>query len=187
MFEDALTSIQKLGHFSPADIKLISAALNPMVIQKGAYVLQAPEVCQSVWFLNRGSMRQYVWDHENVEHTRNLFIEKDWILDSNSFTLQEPSLCNIQAFETCEMLALSMHSMHALIQKSPAFFQIGKLLASEPFRDDPNVAFLSLEEKYINLLKQRPLVIQTFPLKYIASYLGMTPETLSRIRRKLAC
>lgn len=185
MLKDALDAIQKLGQFSPEEIELVSAELHPEMIQKGEFLLKAGEVCQAAWFLNQGSMRQFMLDNENAEHTRNLFVEKDWILDDQSFTSQGPSLCNIQAFDTCEVLKLSIHSIHALIGKSASFFQIGKLLASEPFRRDSNTAFLSLEEKYLNLITNRPHIVQTFPLKHIASYLGMTPETLSRIRRKL--
>ena len=78
---------------------------------------------------------------------------------------------------------LNIHDLHALIGRSPSFFVLGKIL--EEIHDYQSQK-LSPDQKYKLLLEKRPEVIQTFPLKYISSYLGMTPETLSRVRSRIS-
>lgn len=110
-------------------------------------------------------------------------MENDFALDQSSFTSQKPSLFNMQALEDCELIELTVQSLHSLITMSPTFFALGKILDANT---RANYAHLKTpEEKYLALIQNRPQVIQRFPLKYIASYLNMTPETLSRVRGKV--
>ena len=108
-----------------------------------------------------------------------------WLVDHTSFVNQRPAIARIEAYEQATVVALGMESAHELMAQSPVFFQLGKLL-------DQGVAALRWKDelerpaaRYQYLLDHYPQVLQTFPLKYIASFLRMTPETLSRVRQRL--
>ena len=111
----------------------------------------------------------------------DLFTERDCALNQESFINRKPSNDVIKAFIDCEILILNIDSIHRLIKTSNAFLQLGKLMNSQNrllFFDNS----MSPLEKYNYVLENNPAFIQTFPLKYIASYLKITPETLSRVR-----
>lgn len=177
------SSIQSLGNFSPEHITQIMDRIEIRELERGEYILQQGQVCQSLYFVNSGSLRHYKDIDGYSELTINLFTESDWVIDHHSFVGQKPSQNNIQAFEDSTLLELTMHDIHDLIGRSPAFFMLGKVLENaEPTKEE---SIKPPEEKYRALLKNSPQIIQRFPLKYIASYLGMTPETLSRVRAKI--
>lgn len=183
MLKQFLKSIEQFGSFSEADQKLITEQLKPINLEKGTFILEQGRTCQSAYFVNKGSLRHYRDLDGYSEVTINLFIENNWVLDHTSFTSQSKSTNNIQAYEDCELLELSMQSMHELVALSPAFFRLGKIL--EPPRNEEKLQLKTPEERYIDLMNEKPELIQRFPLKHIASYLGMTPETLSRVRAKV--
>jgi CRP-like cAMP-binding protein len=108
------------------------------------------------------------------------------MLDYKSFTSQQPSLSIIQATEDSEVFELGVYDLHHLIRISDAFFQIGRIFQFALEQQGLQLQIPAPKERYTFLLRTKPQVIQRFPLKYIASYLGMTPETLSRVRRNLA-
>ncbi len=149
---------------------------------KGELLLDIGEVCKAFSFIIKGSFKQYFKNEELDEEITNLFIENDWVLNHQSFTAQKPSLYKIEAFEDSEILSINIHQLHELIRLHPSFFALGKILESI---DSGLKSKKTPEEKYVSLLDSRPEFIQKFPLKYIASYLGMTPETLSRVRSRI--
>ncbi len=154
--------------------------VNEKRVSKGVVLLSEGEVCRDLSFLLKGSFKQYHRNKELDEVIVNLFVEGDWVLNHQSFTSQKPSTHKIEAFEDSEILTINIHQLHELIGLYPSFFVLGKMLeASNPYD------LKTPEEKYIHLLETRPDFIQKFPLKYIASYLRMTPETLSRVRNKI--
>jgi len=185
MFEQVLQSIRKLGSFSEQEFDIFSKKLKVKNVEKDSFLLKQGKVCQSFCFINNGSLRQFFLTDDNSELTLNLFTENDWAFDYQSFTSQNPSTNYIQAFEDAEVFELDIHSFHELILQSQSFFKIGKLLEAGLLNDHLYNSISSPEEKYVSLLEKKPHWIQKFPLKYIASYLRMTPETLSRVRRKI--
>jgi CRP-like cAMP-binding protein len=186
MFESIRSSIQNLAYFTDAELALLVGRLKVISLAKGGYLLRENQVCQAVYFVNRGSFRHYQITDEIDETNLNLFIESDWVFDYQSFTSQKPSRAMIQAAEDSEVLALTVHDLHALIAESGSFFRLGHLLESALESSENRTANLSPETKYRKLLATKPQLIQRFPLRHIASYLGVTPETLSRVRKKLA-
>jgi CRP-like cAMP-binding protein len=184
MFENITRSIQSIGRFSDKDIPVFLSKLKTVTVQKDDLLLKQGKVSQSLYFVNKGSFRQYSVADSGDEITLNLFIENDWMLEYKSFTSQKPSASIIQATEDSEVFELSVYAFHELIGISEVFFQVGRILGTG-VQDDYNQR-TSPKEKYACLLATRPGVIQKFPLKYIASYLNMTPETLSRVRKSIA-
>ncbi|MEO9872165.1 Crp/Fnr family transcriptional regulator [Ekhidna sp.] len=178
---DAITkSMQSYGSFTAEELELFHSQLDKREIAKGESILDKGETCMEISFLKQGSFKQFYRNSELDEVIINLFAENSWVLDHSSFTGQKPSKCKIEAFEDSEILTINVHHLHELIGRYPSFFALGKILEVDRSFDGK-----SPEEKYLKLLDQNPVIIQKFPLKYIASYLGMTPETLSRVRRKI--
>lgn len=185
MFQNFRKTIQDLGKFSENDLDLLRDHLRTMSLSKDYFLLQEGKICQSIYFINKGSFRHYHVTETGYEITINLFVENDWVLDYKSFTSQKPSTSIIQAAENSDVLELHVHDLHKLIKISDSFFQIARVFQYQIEQQENKTQKISPKEKYADLLTNRPQVIQRFPLKYIASYLNMAPETLSRVRRSM--
>ena len=182
MFESLIQSITSYAPLSEEDVQSFINRMELRTLAKGELLLEIDEVCSQWAFVNSGSFRGYYRDQELNEVTTHLFTEHTWAINHSSFTGRLPSTSKIEAFEDSEVLTISIHDLHHLIGESPAFFALGKILESDSSRP-PTTA--TPEEKYRWLLQEYRPIIQKFPLKYIASFLGMTPETLSRVRGKI--
>ena len=179
-------AVRQLGTFTQKEIDVFCAHLNMAAVPKDHCLLKEGKVCQSFYFVAKGSFRQYQITDKGDEITNNLYLEKDWMLDYKSFTSQQPSASIIQATEGGEVFELSVYDLHQLMKTSDAFFQIGRIFQLALEQQEIQLQYPTPKERYSFLLKTKPQIIQRFPLKYIASYLGMTPETLSRVRRTLS-
>lgn len=182
MFDSVIQSITSYAPLSEEDVKRFTDRIEIKLMDKGELLLEIDEVSSHWAFVNKGSFREYYRDQNLNEVTTQLFTENSWAINHSSFTGQLPSKCKIEAFEDSEVLMIGIHDLHHLIGESPAFFALGKILEVDSTRPS---TIATPEEKYLWLLKHNPAIVQKFPLKHIASYLGMTPETLSRVRSKI--
>ncbi|MDP9229672.1 MAG: Crp/Fnr family transcriptional regulator, partial [Bacteroidota bacterium] len=182
MFENFSKTIQNLGKFSEHDFNLLIGHLKAVSFPKDHFLLKEGKICQSIYFVNQGSFRQYHITDTGEEIIQNLFVENDWVLDYKSFTSQKPSASIIQATEISDLLELSVYDLHKLMKTSDSFFQVARIFQYAIEQQEYKSLKASPKEKYTDLLSNKPQLIQRFPLKYIASYLAMTPETLSRVR-----
>lgn len=183
MYNSVFKSIENIGKFSAPELLRFSEILIPASFKKGAYLLKEKQVCDLVYFINKGSFRHFVTLDDGSEIILDLSVENDWLVDYDSLTSQKPSKNAIQSFEDSEVFSVNIQSFHHLVLTNPTFFQLMRLweFLQTPYQSNA----LSPDEKYSQLIINRPAIIQKFPLKYIASYLGITPETLSRIRSRL--
>jgi len=178
--------LYRIGKFSSEDLALFNEKAVLREIQKGRLLLQQGQVCQSVFFLVEGAFIQYNYIDEVEENIIDLHLEGEWMLNAQSFAGQAPSDTILQAYTDSKVYELHVHKLHELIARSQAFLQLGKLLGSDGMRTHFFDNRLSPVEKYEYLLNTRSQLLKVFPLKMIASYLKMSPETLSRVREKLA-
>ena len=186
MFALVTASIQRFGPFSDDQVKTILNFLKHYTIEKDEFLIKEGQICREFFFVNQGSFRHFTVLETGVEATINLYVESDWVFEYKSFVSQQPSTAFIQANEKSDIFSLNGYDFHELIKISDSFFRMGKIFEQATQNQDFQHNRLSPEEKYELLLKTKPQLLQKFPLKQIASYLGMTPETLSRIRRKIS-
>lgn len=158
-------------------------------LRKRQYLLQEGEVCKYVAFVSKGMLRAYLVDSKNNEHIIQFAPEGWFISDLSSFITEDQSNLNIDALEDSELILISKAAHVYLETAVPEFFKFnytqyrGAYLSLQKRLTD--MFTLSTEEKYTKLLSIYPDIMQRVPQHMIASYLGLTPETLSRVRKKL--
>ncbi len=174
-------SLAGMGAFSAEALQSIYTQCKTRQLCKQETLLEAGQICQSAYFIVSGAFYQFRM-RDIDENIIELHIENEWFLNQASFIAQKPSIDTIKAYADSKILELTVSSIHQLIESSPVFFQLGKLLHPTTQRTQFFDEAMTPAEKYNYLLTHRPLLFQRFPLKYIAAYLKTTPETLSRIR-----
>ncbi|MBA4849309.1 Crp/Fnr family transcriptional regulator [Emticicia sp. BO119] len=175
------TALQKIGSFDASNMALIEKLLVRKQFKKNEVLLAEGDVCKSVFLLVSGSVYQFL-ANELDENVIDLYTDGDWIMSYTSFMGQKPSFTQIKAYTNCEVFELTIHTLHHLIEISPVFFQLGKVMEQGTARVHYFDNSFTPLQKYNHLLANKPKLLQQFPLKMIASYLKITPETLSRVR-----
>lgn len=187
MFEALINFINRNAttQLQENEIELIKNTYVPRRIRKRQYFLQEGEVCKYAGFIVKGAMRQYSVDEKGNEHVVRLYIEDWWAVDRESFIMLSPSGYNIDAWEDTDLLTITKEASIGL-SHIPAINEMSRRLDDKhsfAFQKRVHSAIsLSAEQRYLELEKSYPEFIQRFPQHLIASYLGITKETLSRVR-----
>lgn len=168
--------------------ELIQTGFEEVEVEKHTVLLHEGAYCQYLYYLHSGLVRFFRWE-DGEEKTQYLTFEDYFFTQQESFFLNRPSNTTIQAIEPSVILRVHKEELTQIRQQSPAWTQ----LAFE-IRAEVQVATESLlrdfqsrtaKERYLTILKQQPEMVQRVPLKYLASFLGITPESLSRIRKEV--
>jgi CRP-like cAMP-binding protein len=174
--------LSSVGNFSEHEVDMFKSHRQIRTFRKNEQILKIGEVCKSIYFLKKGAAVQF----QNVDEIERIYIdlhvEHDWVINHKSFVSQSPSTNCIETFTDCEVVEITMYSIHRLFEMSQAFFQFNRLLNQVTRRLDFFDQNQSPVQRYNSLFRDNPEIIRTFPLKIIASYLKIAPETLSRIR-----
>lgn len=164
-------------------------AVKIVQLKKGQFFLREGEVCDFVAYINKGLVRLYYLENDK-EHIRQFLFEDTFVTEYASYVSRKPTLYHIDALEDTELFIFSYGKLNQLYDKSHQLLKFGKLMADRSAVHLANQLTASLrqkaEDRYLNLVKERPKVFQRVPLYMIASYLGITPEALSRIRKNIA-
>jgi CRP-like cAMP-binding protein len=158
--------------------------------KKKELILQEGDICKHTYFINSGCLR-YFYVVDGVENTGQFFFENGWYTDYHSFLTGKPTVQNLEPLEDCELLLLSKTALEQLFVEVPKFEKYGRIMAENAFLGsrykNEMLTNQTAEERYLTLMKERPKVLERIPQHYIASYLGIKPPSLSRIRKRLAC
>ncbi len=171
---------------SEDESNLLASVFKPKKFRKHQFLLQEGEVCKFAGFIVKGAFKQYTVDKTGKENILGLYIENFWVGDRESFMIGTPSPYFIDAFEDVEMLLASREDFINKLSRQPFINELMKVLTEKQsynlIKRVQAAQTLTAEERYEDFQKRFPEFIQRFPQHIIASYLGMTKETLSRIR-----
>ena len=190
MFQQLFDSIQEKVTLTPAEMEICKTFFIPKKLRKKQTLLQEGDICIHNAFVEKGIMRSFFTDEKGNEHIVQFAIEGWWITDLSSFLTKSNSIYTIEALEDCELLLLTMEARETLIDKIPMFERYQRLLLQNAYIANQariNSALTeTAEEKYIKVGLAYPGIIKRVPQHMIASYLGLKPETLSRVRKQIS-
>jgi CRP-like cAMP-binding protein len=188
MHQQVISFFKQFIDLQKKDILLIEELTTVKYFSKNEFILIQGTVCNFVAFINKGAFRGF-YSVDGQEYSKQFFLEGGFCTDYSSFLTEKKSLTFLQATEDSTVIFFEKKAVDVMYKVIPNFVQFGKLLAESLYIKvcDINASFIlnSPEERYSNLITERPEVIQRVPQYMIASYLGVTPEALSRIRRRI--
>ena len=185
MYEDFETYITALASFTEEELKLMRSLATVKKLRRRQLLLQEGEVCRHKIFVAKGLLKTYLLKEDGTEYIMRFSPENTWALDHESFNNQTPSKYHIEALEDAEVVLWTLENTRKL-EGIPTFKTLsdklkGNSLDASQQRILTNISYTS-EEKYQDFITSFPDVFRRVPLHMVASYLGISRETLSRIR-----
>ncbi|MFB6340151.1 Crp/Fnr family transcriptional regulator [Saccharicrinis sp. FJH62] len=182
-----LFNIQRTLNATEEELEALDHVMEPVILEKNEFFLKEFEICQSLAFMEKGSMRLF-YDSPDKEICNDFFFENSLVGSVASFLSGMPSLVSIAAIERCELLVFKKNEINTLIQEHPNLRKLAEFILQEHLlqteKREASLLKYSPETRFKNLLEEHPKIFKRIPLHYVASYLSITPETLSRYRTK---
>ena len=189
MFQAINNYVSRSIQLTAEELEYFNGVLEYKVVPKKTMLLRAGDVCNFELYVNKGCIREYYIDSKGMEITLQFAVEDWWMSDITSFQDQTPSSMYIETLEDCELLILSRNVKEKLLLKVPKFERMFRLMIQRHLSVVQNRLFKTISytamEKYLEFVKRYPTIPQRVPQHYIASYLGISPEFLSKLRTRL--
>lgn len=186
--EPLLDYFQKVITLNSQEKQLVTELFKPRLYRKRQYVLQENDLCNQCNFIVRGCLRMYKVDTNGNTHIIQFASENWWIMDIGSFHERTPSELNIDAIEDTMVLQISYDNLLTLYTKEPKFDRIFRVLIENSYVSLQKRLLLHIsstaEEKYLSFQQTYAHLTNRLPQTQVASFLGMTPEFLSRLRNR---
>ena len=185
-----LTQLRQVYNISEKDCARLIQLFEPLEVKKNEHLFRSGQIARYVYFIDEGCLRQYYINTNGEERTIYFKVEEGWCSELVSFLDNKPTELNLQALEDSKLQIINQKNwIYAVTQVQS--FTLGFIRAQQDtnYMLKKRLAEATVEtpqEKYLRFIKEEPLLMQRIPLYHIASYLAMTPETLSRIRKKIA-
>ncbi|MFK7923610.1 MAG: Crp/Fnr family transcriptional regulator [Bacteroidia bacterium] len=188
--QEILSRFEQITALSAEAMQFLGDRISSRSYHKGERPLQAGQVCQEVFFVRQGLMKMYFL-HQGVEMIGDFFLEGDFAQDMRSSITQQPSRFTIECLEDCELLIIHNAVLEEAYDRFPLIFErLSRLITQMNFVMMADRIWANLihshEERYLQLLHDKPDLLQRIPQYMLASYLGITPVGLSKLRKRLA-
>jgi CRP/FNR family transcriptional regulator, anaerobic regulatory protein len=180
--------IKETISISSDELDDVLSLFKPVNLSKNEYFLPLGKRCNEVAYIQSGVLRMFHLDEQGAEATHYFPSPNTFVTSHQSLNAQTPTTEGIQALTAAELLVISKKDLEILYQKVPAMQEVGRKATENVVAAMSNrISILinqSAEKRYETIMERHPILIQTVPLQYLASYLGITPQHLSRIRKK---
>ncbi|WP_047551455.1 Crp/Fnr family transcriptional regulator [Psychroserpens sp. Hel_I_66] len=182
--------LDQIANISEKDWAFFTSKLKLQVIPKKTIFLKSDDIERHISFIESGVVRLYIpKDDPEKEITFGFSFKNQFISAYDSFLTQTPSAYNLQALSETTLLSITYQDLQDVYEQTKIGNLIGRLTAERLFliksKREQNLLNLSAEERYLKLFKERPELLKIIPLKYISSYIGVTAQALSRIRKRI--
>ena len=188
-FDLLISNVSRLLTLNREEIEFFTSLLRSKSLASGEFLLREGDVCKYQSFVVNGCLKTYYQDENGFEHIIDFSIEEWWADDLYSFLTQTASKSNIKAIEDTDILQIGRFDLDLLYQKIPKFERFFRILFQNAYiaqREQINLALsASAKERYLMFIKKKPYAENRFSQKDIASYLGVTPQFLSTLKKKL--
>lgn len=185
------TYIDQYAKVSNADWDLFSSKLVARTFKKKTVFVEAGTIENYISFLQKGTVRLYIPKEEvDKEITFGFCFENSFVSAYDSFLTQKPSTHSLQVLTDTSMLSISYKDLQTVYEHTDIGNLIGRLTTENLFLDKSrrlqSLLDQTAEERYLSIFSERPELLKEIPLKYISSYIGVTPQALSRIRKRIS-
>jgi CRP-like cAMP-binding protein len=188
MFDKLISNIKQHANITDEGIEKFISALKIRQIRKKKNLLSEGDSGNFMFYVNEGLFRNYIFDEQGNEHTTDLIAQHNWFGDAEAFLSRQAAGINIEALENSQVFVISYEDLHRFYDEIPMFERAVRKIIERYFikalqrSKKVNRAGYSAQERYLEFLRSYPKFENRVPSIYLSSYLGITPETLSRLR-----
>ena len=188
MYEPIKQAINQIEKIADLEWDIFQSILSISELNKGDFILKEEQTCKAAYFVVKGSVRNYILI-DGKEVNTSFYFENDFFSEFESLSTSKPSKKNIQVLEKSVIIHIPKSKLIGLYNESPYFQSLGRKMLEKVVIAEQQYSSLftlfSPQERYAFILKNHPYLIQKIPLHFLASYLGIARETLSRIRKRM--
>lgn len=189
MKEKFIAYFSKFTTLTEVEKEAIRESAQVVDFPKGTELLKEGEISKEVYFILKGCIRQY-YIIEGEEKTSNFYTEEQWVISLNSHSQKAPADHYYDCLEDCTLVVATENKYNPLYEAYPKFEAISRNILEKEFGNQQKIQASyvtdTAEQRYLRILKHRPDLLHRVPQYQLASYIGVKPETLSRIRKRLA-
>jgi CRP-like cAMP-binding protein len=186
--EQLLQHLKNFYHLSESAQQTLEVSFTKVILPKNEMLITEGKICRHLYFLEQGCLRGF-YNLDDKEITHWFGFENDFVTSFHSFITQQPAVENIQLIEGCVLWSISKETLTGLFNQHHEIERLVRIAYEKYYirleERFVNAQFRTAMERYQDLLEQSPHIIDRIPLGYIAAYLGISQETLSRIRGRL--
>lgn len=188
--KNVLLDIFKNDHLSDQELKTVINAFDKVIFKKNEFLLKEGQIAVEYYFINSGFIRSFAVDMEGNEITTGFYSQAKIVLEVSSFFLRTPSKEYIQTLTDCVCWRIGFDKFQELFHGIQSFREAGRTRLVEGYFNlkQRSISMItdSAKERYLQLIKDNPEIVHQAPLKHIATYLGITDTSLSRIRKEIS-
>lgn len=183
-------SLEKITKIADKDWEIFKSILETKKLNKKDFLLKQGKVCEGIYFLSEGLLRTFYLNKDGKEINTAFYFKNNFLREIESLTYNTPTQKNIEALEDCTVFYIDKTKLINLYEESDFFQKLGRMILERLTISEQKYSSLltayAPKERYLYILEHNPEFIERVPLQYLASYLGISRESLSRIRKRIS-
>lgn len=189
MYSSLKNTFNKILKVTDENWMIFESILQTKALKKKEYLLKQGQICQGIFYLSKGCLRAFYLDDSGKDISTSFYFQDDFLREIESMTENTPSRKNIQALEDSIVFYIEKSSLVKLYDKSAFYQNLGRMILEKLTISEQKYSSLltahSPKDRYLHIIEKHPEFIEKIPLQYLASYLGISRESLSRIRKRI--